>query len=425
MKNKVLMALVSLIVAFGLWVYVINVENPEFEDTYPNIPVVLEGEGLLEERGLMITANESPTVNLRLKGNRTYLLELNGSNMYVSADVSKISKAGRVTVGYQEVYPGGIPDNAIEVQTRNPDVITLVVEEKITKPVNVVVDYGKTNVPEGFICDKENVVFVDGIATVNVTGPKSVIDQITQAVIYIDLTERRESIIEEAFVYTLCDANGEPVDAGMVKTNVGEVELTLKIQSYKDLDLKVEVIDGGGATEKTSSILITPEKIRISGNEILLEKIEDVLVIGTIDLSKLLEDSTLTFPIVLPEGVTNETGLTEATVDVKFPNLRIKKLDVTQITPINVPEGMEVDMITQKLEIKVRGPIALVETMKASDITVTVDFANAAMGTATMRADVVINSSSFTGVGIVSSYQVSATLREPLEEGDEQGGTAG
>lgn len=417
MKSKVLMALISLVIAFSLWVYVINVENPEFEDTYPNIPVVLEGEGLLEERGLMITANESPTVTLRLKGNRTYLLELSGANMYVSADVSKISKAGTVTVGYQEVFPGNIPDNAIEVQTRNPDMITLVVEEKITKPVGIVVDYGKTNVPDGFICDKENVVFGDGIANVNVTGPKSVIDQITQAVINIDLTDRRESIIDEAFVYTLCDADGEPVDAELVKTNVGEVEVTLKIQSYKDIDLAVEVIDGGGATEKTSSIDITPDKIRISGNEILLEKIEDTLVIGTIDLSKLLEDSTLTFPVVLPEGVTNETGLTEATVNVKFPSLRIKKLDVTQITPVNIPEGYEVDMITQKLEIKVRGPIALVETMKASDITVTVDFANAALGTATMRADVTINSSSFIGVGIVSSYQVSATLREPLEEG--------
>lgn len=421
MKNKILMALLSVVLAFCLWVYVISVVNPEFEDTYHNIPVVLEGEGILEERGLMVTDNENPTVSLKLKGNRTYLVELNSENTYVIADISKISKAGRITVGYEEVFPGHIPDNAIEVQTRNPSVITLVVEERITKPVNVVVQY-TGNVPDGYICDKENKEL--DFAAVNVTGPKSVVDQITQAVIEVDLNNKTETI-SDYFVYSLCNEAGDPVDAQMVQTNLDEIKLTLKIQRYKDITLKVDVIDGGGATEKTSSIKITPEVIRISGNETLLERIEDTMVIGSVDLSKLLEDSTLTFPIVLPENVTNETGLAEATVDVKFPNLRIKKLNVTNITAINVPEGLEVDMITQMLEIKVRGPIALVETMKETDITVTVDFANAALGTATMRADVTINSSSFTGVGIISSYQVSATLREPLEEGVGRSGTTG
>ena len=241
------------------------------------------------------------------------------------------------------------------------------------------------------------------------------IDRITQAVITIDLTDRRESIIEESFVFTLCDAGGSPVDAQMVKTNVGEVELTLRIQRYKDITLMVEVIDGGGATEKTSSIKIDPEKIRISGNDILLDKIEDVMVIGTIDLSKLLEDTQLTFPITLPDSVTNETNVTEAVVDVKFPNLQIKNLGVTNIEPINVPEGLEVDMITQKLEIKIRGPIAMVQKIKPDDISITVDFANAELGTATIRADVTINST-FKDVGIVGTYQVSATLQEPVEE---------
>ena len=415
MKNKVFMGLLSFVIAVGLWVYVVTVVNPEFEDTYYNIPVVLEGEGLLEERGLMITANENPTVSLRLKGNRSYLVEMKSSDITVLVDVSKLSRAGTFHLGFNEYFPGNIPDNAIEVQTRNPDNITVVVEERITKPVDVVVNYGGTNVPDGFICDKEGIDFGDTGPTISVTGPKSVIDRISQAVININLTGRRESIMEESFAYTLCDEAGNPVDAKMVKTNVGQVDVTLRIQRYKDIELKVEVVDGGGATEKTSAITILPDKIRISGNETMLEKIEDVLVIGTIDLSKLLEDTQLTFDIVLPENVTNESNVTEATVDVKFPNLRIKTLNITQINAVNVPEGMEVDMITQKLEIKVRGPIALVERVKASDISVTVDFSLAELGTATMRADVIVGGK-FLDLGVVGTYQVSATLREIVEE---------
>ncbi len=412
MKKKVLTALLSLAIAFGLWTYVIYVVNPEFEQTYENIPVLLEGEGILEERGLMITANANPTVNLKLKGNRTYLVELDSGNTSVIADVSKISKPGTLYVAYTESFPGDIPDNAIEVQTRNPDTITLVVEERVTKAVDVVLDYGKTNVPEGFICDKEGITFGSSGSTVTVTGPKSVIDRITQAVISIDLSERRESIIDEAFVFTLCDRDGEPVDSQMVKTNVGEVDITLRIQRYKDITLKVEVIDGGGATEKTSAITILPDKIRISGNETMLEKIEDTMIIGTIDLSKYMEDTQLTFPITLPEVVTNESNLEEAVVDLKFPNLSITKIAVADIQAVNVPEGMEVDMITQKLEITLRGPSALVGKIEATDIAVTVDFTNAELGTATMRAEVVINSE-FKDVGVVGTYQVSATVQTP------------
>ena len=201
----------------------------------------------------------------------------------------------------------------------------------------------------------------------------------------------------------------------MVTTNVVAVDVTLRIQRYKDITLMVEVIDGGGATVDTSSIRIEPEIIRISGNETMLEKIEDTLVIGTIDLSKLLVDTTLNFDIVLPENVTNESNVEDAQVIVKFPALRTRTLSIAQIEAINVPEGLEAEMITQKLEVMFRGPIAQVERIKTTDIKVIVDFADAEMGTATMRADVTIDGK-FVDVGIVGTYQVSATLREALEE---------
>ena len=55
MKNKVLAILLSVVVAFGLWMYVITSVSPGSEETYYNIPVVMDGETLLAERNLMIT----------------------------------------------------------------------------------------------------------------------------------------------------------------------------------------------------------------------------------------------------------------------------------------------------------------------------------------------------------------------------------
>ena len=60
MRKKILHALLALVVSFGLWLYVITVENPNSENTFYNIPVVLDNESVLNDRGLMILTEKAP-----------------------------------------------------------------------------------------------------------------------------------------------------------------------------------------------------------------------------------------------------------------------------------------------------------------------------------------------------------------------------
>lgn len=409
MKNKVLTFLVCLLISFGIWMFVVTVEQPESEETYYNIPVVLQNEDILAERGLMITS-ERPTVTLRLKSTRTNLRNLNENNINIIANVYAIVAPGTHQLDYAISYPGNIPGNAITVQSSSAELVPLKVEKKITKQVPVEPEY-LGSVPEGMIAHKEEAVL--DYAFIEVSGPESVMQYIEKAKIQVDLNGQSGTIVGQ-FPYTLCDAEGVPADAFMVTTNVEVVNLTLKIQRVKEIELTVKVIEGGGATEKTSSITIAPATIRVSGSDALLEDLEK-LELGTINLGELLRDETKTFPILLPEGVTNETGLTEATVDIKFPDLRVKKLSVMDIKTINVPEGMEVDMITQALEVTVRGPAALVNAMTAADLTVTVDFAGAQPGTTT-EGVTITTAERFKEVGAVGTYSVSVTVREAEED---------
>lgn len=409
MKNKIFGALLSLIIAFGLWLYVITVESPGSSETYYNIPVSFQNENILKDRGLMITS-AYPTVNLRLEGNRTDLIELNSGNITVLANMAGILAPGTHLLDYSVSYPGDIPYNDILVLNKNPELVELKVEKKITKPVPVVIVY-EGAVPEGFLADKENAVL--DFPTIDVTGPESAVNQVHQAVIQVNLNDQQETMVGE-YNYILCNEQGEPVDVQMVTTNVEVVNLTLKISRVKEITLLVRVIDGGGATQNTSSITIEPQQIRVSGSDILLEDLE-TLELGAINLAGIPHDQMLTFPIVLPEGVTNETGLNEATVDVRFPNLSTKRFNVTTINAVNVPEGMEADIISEALEVTIRGPKELVKAMKETDITVTVDFTNAQLGMATMKAEIVI-ADAYKEVGAMGTYSVPATLLEPEEE---------
>lgn len=410
MKNKLVAVIISAVIAFGLWLYVITVVSPESEQTYYDIPVILQNKDVLNERGLMVVG-DIPTVTLVLKGNRTILNELNEANINVMTNVANIEKPGSINMTYSISYPGNVSYNDVSVQSSSTDLITLKVENKVKKIVPVIIDYGGTAVPEGFIADLKNPQLDRN--SVTVVGPESVVEPIHQAIIQVDLTNQTKTMVNE-YQYTLCDHAGKPVDVGMATTDVENVVLTLPIRQVKEIALVVDIIDGGGATSKTSTVTVAPKTIRVSGSDTLLENLNE-LKIGTINLGEMLLDETLTFPVILPDGITNETGVEQATVEVMFPQLMIKTISVTEINTLNVPEGLEVDMITQALEVKVRGPISLVKKIKESDLTVTVDFAGAQIGTATMLAEVTL-SEEFKDVGAVGTYQVSATLQDPDEK---------
>jgi YbbR domain-containing protein len=239
-------------------------------------------------------------------------------------------------------------------------------------------------------------------------------NQIYQAKIRVDLEGKDETLIGE-FVYDLCNQAGEPVNVELVKTNVEAVNLTVKIQRVKEITLAVNVIEGGGATQKTSSIEISPKTIRVSGSDALLEGL-DVLELGTVNLSEMLTAQTLTFPITLPECITHATGEgARVTVDLSFGDLVTNKLTVTNIVLQNVPEGMVAKNYTGSLEVTVRGPQDLVATLlKASHLTAVADLSNVTPGTHKWPVTIEIDKK-FPVVGTIGSYQITLSVEESAE----------
>lgn len=427
MKNKFLAVLLSAAVAFGLWLYVITVVNPESEKIYYDIPVVLQNKEILAERGLMIVS-EPPKVTLALKSDRITLNDLNENNINVIANVANIENPGTHNLTYGISYPGNIPDNAVSVQNSSTDLITLKVENKLRKTVPIVVlpvkneDGTDSAVPTGYITDLKNAqltIMKDKeavvVTEVELTGPESVVSQIHQAVIQVDLNGKNKTFAQE-YQYALCNKDGEPVDAEMVTTNVEKVNLTLKIQRVKEVTLEVDKLFGGGATPDNTTVTITPAKIGVAGGDALLEKVADILTVGTVDLSALLEDTTLKFSIskFLPEGVENLTGVDEITVEVKFIDLAVRTMDVTVIETVNVPESFEIDMLTQVLQVTVRGPQNKIDSLKAEDLIAEVDFLGAQVGTSNMEV-VISFGPDFMDVGAVGTYSVSVIVSEPVE----------
>ena len=408
MKSNIWRIVLSVLISLGLWLYVVTVVTPEAEDTFYDIPISYQND-ILEERGLMVVS-ETPTVTVKVKGNRSDLNELNANNITVLVDLAAIQAPGTQMLTPKVIYPGNM---AVETISQNPNVLQLKVENRIKKPIPIRLEFLGA-VPEGFIADKDNPVM--DTAVVEVVGPQSSMDLIDHATIQVDLDDKTESIVG-AFQYVLCDEAGEPVDAEMVTTNVEEVNLSVKIQAIKEVPLTVNLVDGGGATKDSRKLELIRDSIWVSGNEARLRDLESV-ELGTVNLSDLKEETnTMVFEIILPDGVTNMTGETEVTATISFPDLVRKKLTISKnkFVTTGVPEGTEVVWITEMVEVELRGPSALMKKLSEKDITVSVDFTDEELGGVSKVPKITLGSG-YADVGAISVSTITATLQ--VEEPD-------
>ena len=406
-ERRITSAILSLVIAFGLWWYVVNNVSVEDDITFNNIPVVREGENVLTEKNLMITDISTETVSMNLIGSREDLNKVDSSNLSVKINLSNIEEPGeRIPLTYLPSYPATVANTAFEISNKNPAVIFISVDYRRTLEIPVIVKWTGTR-SENYLYDTEN--YVLDYTTVTITGPASVADQISYAQVLIDLSDRSESF-SESFRYTLCNTDGEPVDAQSITTSVEEVQLSVQIQQIKEVDLVADVIYGGGATDKNTTVTLSPEVIRVSGGEAVLAELGDTYTVCSINLADIEKSSNeLKYTINLPEGVTNQTGVSEVVVTVRFNGLKTKDFVVDKIEMTNVPEGMVAEIINANLTVRVRGPEEEINRLTEKDISAVVDLSAAETGTATYKAVIQI-SEAFPNVGAMKTSSVSATV---------------
>lgn len=405
MKRKLIYGLLAVLISIGLWLYVVTVVNPEWEDTFYNIPVILENEEILHERGLMLVSENDPKVTLRLSGNRTDMINLNSSNITIRADLSRIYSAGEQSLSYSIVYPGDVPNNAFEILSQAPQQVTLSVVERKSKDVDVQIVFNGA-VPEQYIAFKDKATL--DYEKITITGPADVIDSIVAAKVEVNLEQQKESISQQ-YSYVLCDAEGNVVESDWITANTEQVLYTLKIQQWKDISLRVDVIDGGGLKKQDCIISQSLDAIRVTGGEKQLADLDDELVF-VINLAEIRESDTFSFDISLPDWATNLSEKSTVDVTVQIPALATMEFTVSNIQAINA-SGMNVVFNTKEKIVTVRGPESALAAMTPLDLMIQVDFAGAEAGTATFEAKVIVTNSLFADMtGAVGTYDVAATV---------------
>ncbi|MBO4330473.1 MAG: hypothetical protein J5827_00185 [Oscillospiraceae bacterium] len=369
-KSKTLYLVVSILASVLLWMYVVNYENKDVNNTVTGIEVEFTGiDGILADRQLVVTGVSTGSVDLTLLGKRSVVAPISRGDVRITVDLTDIRSAGEYDRVYNVEFTGvGKGAEDIFIISKSPEYITVKVDQTAKKPVEIRGDFDGS-VADGYML--EQIEYEP--ETVEVSGPAELVSQIRYAHVVVqreNLTRSVTGIVS----FTLTDENGSEVTGDGLTTDVQAVKYTVPVVMVKDVVLGVDIIPGGGAGEENAFVEIDPPVITLTGSADILNSINRISL-GSVDLSEFATAFGKTFTIPLPNDVHNLSGETEAEVEVTLKGLETKRIIATNIELNNISEGYSADTITQYKEVLIRGTEESLEDINADDVVIVVDLA--------------------------------------------------
>ena len=358
------------------------------------------------ERGLMMADCSHDTVDLTLSGNTSVLAKLDPRDLTVQVNLSSITTTGQHSLNYDVNFPDSVTKNMIEVKGANVQTITVDIVELYSKTIYIRGERLGTPA-EGFMAGEMS--FSED--TIVVSGEQLAVSNISYARVSVDLEGASENIVTVAD-FDLIDFNGDVVDKSLFRTNVENVQVTVPILRIKELPLEVKFIESPGSMVENIKCKIEPESVTVAGASKNISKLEYILL-DEIDLSTVTQDTTFTIPIPLPAGSTNLSGEEEATVTITFQNMetRILTIDSESISYINEPEGKTVTVVTNEMDVTLRGPAVILDAVEPFNIRVVGDLSDvtADNGDYAVPAEVYLDGTDLAGA--IGTYQITVRIQ--------------
>lgn len=309
LDNKKFNIVLSVLIAVGIWAYVIGETNPTDTKTYRDIPIQFLGEESLDENDLAVLDVSAESLHVTVTGTRANVNRLRPGDITASVNLEEAAKGeNQLRVNIR------VPDN-IELEDKSLNKVTVTVEAKIEKEIDVLPQY------EGvFSTDQEPITVELSRSKVTVTGAQSLVEQVDHASALVQEGEVTDKLKTIACRLEPVNKGGEVVER--VKLSAGLVQVTTELGTAKTVPLKVPVVDlSDGTLEKSVS---APKTITIKGKSSVLESIESVTA-EAIDLTDVTEDTTVKIVPVLPADVQVSGRSAESlTAEIKVETLSTK-----------------------------------------------------------------------------------------------------
>ena len=311
-SDKQLLVL-SIIVAIFMWTYVNTSTNPSANRSFRNIPIIIQNQDKLEEKGYTIVSKDDITsVNVRITGSRDNVLSLKADDIQASINVMD-AKVGINSVNVKVDTPTGIYLDSIDPAKINLN-IQRIIEKKM--PVNIV------------IADKlkdSKIVEVNeqNPEEITIKGPESLVNQVDRIEAHIDDSEYLDGKIHNVGIKVL-DKKGQSVEG--LNLDNKDVNLSFFVYETKKVKVKLDFRGDIASGYSETSSQVSPDTIVIKGPGQVIRDIDEIstrpLVLSYIRSSKYGE-----IKLDLPEGIEVYDGDDTVTYKIEVQKTPISNRD--------------------------------------------------------------------------------------------------
>lgn len=233
-KHDIINKFIAISVAIILWAIVMNIKNPIMTKSYNDILVDFTSLNLIEDTyDLVIISDQFPTVDVKLKGNRDNFLQIDVSNIVVTADLSHIKAAGE----YQIEYNVKTPYSDMEVTSKYPEYLTVIMDTMEIREIPVEVEIAGT--PTTNFSYNE----IQAVSSVTISGPSGELSKVAKAYATVDVSDMSEDITGE-YDLILLDEYGNQITSDSIFQSTKIIEVTLPVLHTVSVPVTVDLVYG-------------------------------------------------------------------------------------------------------------------------------------------------------------------------------------
>ncbi|MGI6129482.1 MAG: YbbR-like domain-containing protein [bacterium] len=353
---------VALVLAFVMWLFVINEQNP------PDVRTVTVMPELRNMPTGFVLAEDAKPVSVRLRGRRNDLYAASAPEIDAFIDLSGAEEG-------EGTYPVELTplSDKLQVVQVTPHEVTIKLEAIIQKQLPV--DLIRRGTPATNYTAGEPVL---NPVQILVEGPRSRVANASRAVVRLD-TEGVKDNLQVSVPVQVLDSKGAPAAEGLrIKPEVIEVSLPVARLPAKIVPIEPQVTGEPGEGYRVTQVTVEPSTIVISGPAAMLAEVTSVSTLP-FDIDGLTASKTVDLRVALPQEVLAEVERVQVTVTIEARSSQ-RTFDNLDLKIRNLGENLEAEAESKTIKATVNGLYQTINRLTAEDIAAYVSAQDLAVG---------------------------------------------
>ena len=420
LMNNIGLKLLALFFAVGLWIAVVNIDNPVVRRTM-TVSVTMKNQDYITSMGKYLdTLNDSNTVTFSYTTTRSVWENISASDFSATADLQKIE--AKESGDYRVPVNVTATRNSSQITIETKQIYLDVALDDLAKQQFQIKANTSGTVADG--CALGNIE-LDSANVIQVSGPASVINRIHSVIVTVNVDGMSSDVTDYA-VPVFYDENGEVIDTTKLEKSVESVKVTAQILDTKDVQLTLSTTGNVADGYQLVEVYSDPITVRVKGVSSILNTFDKIAVPAEVlDLTGATAtiDKTIDISAYLPKGVSlviSSDAKVNVTAEIEKIETKEFKVPVANIASNGLKSGYQLSYTERYLTVNVRAGKTALGHLNVADIKGSIDVENLEEGVHLVAVSIELDEEIYTVDDVLTEVKLISIEADSEEDSESE-----